>query len=233
MDRVLRSGNSSSVTAIYTNALTLVSTNIPVGGPISNVTVNLVGGPNRSGCTVLDSVLNSRSRLNSVSFGAANAHSNLATARVSVGYSNLDFRVLRRTLVRTGTNHRRVLGYVVRAVSRPHTRVGPRIPHVMTFSVPGRFVNTIVNPNNGVVRRVRRSANTAVAVRRARNGNRMRMSTPGGSSVSTTLTGVGTVMTIPRINRICRNAIHSVVPCNYFIRVLPNGSNLLRVSRVS
>ncbi len=218
---------------MYTKALTLVSTNMPVGGPIDNVTVKLVAGPNRRGCTILSSVLNSRSRLNSVSFGAANAGSNLATARVSVGYSNLDCRVLRGTLVRTGSTHRRVLNGVARYVTRPHTRLGPRIPHVIRVAVPGRFVNTIVNPNKGVVRNVRRRANSIVAVRRASNINMIRMDNTGGSVVSTTLTGVGTVITMPRINRICSNAVHDVVPCNTFMRFVPNHSNLLRVSRVS
>ncbi len=197
------------------------------------MTVKLVGGPNRRGCTILSSVLNSRSRLKSVSFGAANAHSNLATARVSVGYSKLSCRVLRGTLTRTGTKQRRVLKYVASAVTRPHPSLGPRIPQVRRVVVPHRFVNTIVNPNKGVVRRVRRSANTAVAVSRRSNINGIRISTPSGTSVSTTVTGVGTVTTIPRIKRICSNAVGDVVPCNYFIRVLPNGRKLLRVSRVT
>lgn len=182
---------------------------------------------------MLSSVLKSRSRLNSVSFGIANAHSNVATARVSVGYSNLACSVLRGTLVRTGRKHRCVLNGLARYVTRPHTRLGPRTPHVRALAVPGRFVKTMVNPNKGVVRNVRRRANTAVAVRRMSNTNHVRVTKAGGGYVSSTVHVVGTVMTIPRMNRMCANGIHSVVPCNTFMRFLPKGSKLLRVSRVS
>lgn len=230
---VLRSGNSSSVTAMYTKALTLESTNIPVGGPMSNVTVKLVSRGGNRGCTVLSSVLKSRSRLNSVSFGMAKAGSNVATARVSVGMSNLSCRVLRGTLTRTGRNHVRVLNGVVRTRPRIHPSLGPRTPEVRAVAVNGRFVNTMVNPNNGVVRNVRRGANTIVAVRRRSKINGVRVSKAGGTAVSTTVHSVGTVITIPRVNRVCRKGVSSVVPCNTFIRFVPNGSNLLRVSRVS
>lgn len=228
ISRVARSGNSSSVTSIYNTSLTLVSTNIPVGTTITNVTVNLIG--RNSGCIMLSSVLNSRSRLNSVSFGITNSHSNVSTLRVSVGVRNVAGRVVRITLGRTGNTHLRVLNMVRRTVGTPHNSVSRFTPHVRAVGVGPSGVGSIVNGNNSIVHTLARRANAAV---RVRSSNAIGVTTASNRGTGRTVHHVRRVATRVRINHICANGIAHVISFNTFITVNNNGRNLMRVSRVT
>ncbi len=233
MSRILSSGNSASRNSVYNSALTLVTTNIPVGTPITNVDYNLVAN-SRNICNsfvAVISVRNLRSFCNSVSFGITNARGNVATVRVSLGMRNLAPTVVGRTFTGARGTELRVLSRIVLGyVPRDHDRLSPCTPGVLALSVGPRGVNSIVNGRNGIVRSVRRRYSYAVGVRRSKHIFISNLSVRG---TGRTISVVRLVTGSPRVNTVCDNGMAELVAFNTFIRVTPNGRNLIRVSGLS
>jgi len=162
VSEVLESNGSSSMATVCSGTMALMDAGVQLKSPVSGIAMGLISdGDNYA---VLSDILGDEDHLGDMDFKVTGTEKGITACQMDIKIKGLSYDILINALKQARDGRMHILEKLTETIAEPNTNVKPHAPKIITTSIPGDYIGSLIGPGGKNIQELQKATETTIVI---------------------------------------------------------------------
>lgn len=162
VSEVLESNGSSSMATVCSGTLALMDAGIQMTKPVSGIAMGLITDGEKF--AVLSDILGDEDHLGDMDFKVTGTADGITACQMDIKIEGLRYDIMEQALSQARDGRMHILSKLVETIDKPRASVKPKAPKIVTTTIPGSYIGTLIGPGGKVIQELQKATETTIVI---------------------------------------------------------------------
>ncbi len=162
VSEVLESNGSSSMATVCAGTMSLMDAGIQLKKPVSGIAMGLISEGDKY--AVLSDILGDEDHLGDMDFKVTGTEDGITACQMDIKVKGLSYEVLIKALKQAREGRLHILNKITETIAKPNEAVKPHAPKIVTTSIPGEFIGSLIGPGGKNIQELQKETETTIVI---------------------------------------------------------------------
>ncbi len=164
VSEVLESNGSSSMATVCSGTMALMDAGVQLKKPVSGIAMGLISDADSGKYAVLSDILGDEDHLGDMDFKVTGTTDGITACQMDIKVKGLSYEILVKALKQAMAGRLHILDKLTETIAAPNADVKSHAPKMVTRTIPGEFIGSLIGPGGKVIQELQKATNTTIVI---------------------------------------------------------------------